>query len=381
MMTASSDRGLKVAVLSDVSIGYGSPQVLRIAESFAGVFGAKVHIFEPDEPERPPVRIGEHTAQDNIEVSRVYTAAHPYRMEGRIEYCTQVADFLRAPEPDVLIFPTMYGIQVLDRIDMRDKLKIFYCLEDVDPYYDYLFPLVRQCDIRLFPEENRRRIYSERLGLVGDGRTNALLYNANNRREWTAPEQRLPRLFYGGGFDRHANLATHFLDPDTIRLPVDVYGIIRGFEGESEVARRMNGEKGGLTYRGYRQSDDSFFQLLSRHLYSIVIWNPDREDRLYACPNKLFDAIACGVPPIAAPHPQCVEVIDKWNCGILMEDWSFESFKTALTRALKAAGSDYYRELSFNCRRATEEELSWDRQFGKLVPVIRKLLAQKGLIA
>jgi hypothetical protein len=377
----SPELSLKVAVLSDVSVGYGSPQVLRIAESFAKVFGAKVHIFEPDEPERPPVRVGDYSSEGSIEITRLYTASHPYRMEGRIEYCAQVVGLLRAMEPDVLIFFNMYGIQVLDRIDTQGKLKIFYCLEDVDPHYSYLFPLVRQCDIRVFPEENRRRIYSERLGIVGDGGTNVLLYNANNRGEWTDPAQRQARLFYGGGFDRHANLASYFLDPEVIGFPVDVYGVIRGFENDKEVARSMNGAGGGLAYHGYRQTDDAFFQLLSRYLYAIVIWNPDREDRVYACPNKLFDAIACGVPPIAAPHPQCVEIIEKWNCGILMDDWSFDSFKATLTRALKAAGSDYHRELAFNCRRAVQEELSWDRQFGKFVPAIRKLLAQKGLMA
>ena len=45
----------------------------------------------------------------------------------------------------------------------------------------------------------------------------------------------------------------------------------------------------------------------------------------YAAPNKFFDAIACGTPPICAPHPQCVEVIRKWRCGLLVDDWSSEA--------------------------------------------------------
>ena len=44
-------------------------------------------------------------------------------------------------------------------------------------------------------------------------------------------------------------------------------------------------------------------------------------------------------------------------------------------RALKAAKSDYYRELAANCRRAMEEELSWSRQFDRLVPLVERRLA------
>jgi glycosyltransferase involved in cell wall biosynthesis len=369
---------LKVALLSDVSLGYGTPQLLRMAESFAQAFGAEVHIFEPDEPERPLVDIRNHVKSPRVSLERIYTTAHPYWKQGRIEYCAQVAAKVASLDPQIILFSAMYGIQVLDRIDARNTLKIFYCIEEVDTYYDYLFPLVRQCEIMLFPEENRARIYLERLGGPQAGQDHLIIYNTNDRREWTPPDERLPRLFYGGTFDKVGSLAEYFLRPETLDLPVDIYGVLRGFDDPAEVAAQLSGHSGGAAFRGYRQSDDGFFKLLSRYLYSIIIWNPDREDRLYAAPNKLFDALACGVPPIAAPHPQCAEVIRRWNCGVLMDDWSFESFKDTLGRALKTAGSDYYRELAANCRRAMDEELCWERQFDKLIPAVERRLARLG---
>ena len=157
-----------MALISDVSLGYGGPQLLRMAESFASTFGAEVHIFEPDEPERRPVDIRQHTRSSSIHLTRIYTTAHPYFRQGRIEYCAQAAERVKALAPDILMFATMYGISILDHLDTRTMLKIFYCLEEVDPEYEYLFPLVRQCEIMIFPEDNRARLYLERLGNTVD---------------------------------------------------------------------------------------------------------------------------------------------------------------------------------------------------------------------
>ena len=366
----------RMALISDVSLGYGTPQLPRMADSFATAFNAEVHIFEPDEPERRPVDIRQHTRSSNVHLRRIYTAAHPHSHQGRIEFCAQAAGHVKALSPDILMFATMYGIAILDHLDTRAMLKIFYCLEEMDPRHKYLFPLVRQCDIIIFPEDNRARLYLERLGNAANEPDVLLIYNTSDRTEWTDPSARGERIFYGGTFDRNVTFGGYFLHEKLAAMPVDIYGIIRGFKDPSAVINRLDGRHGGPKFCGYRQSDDAFFKLLSGYLYSIVIWNPDREDRLYAAPNKFFDAIACGVPPIAAPHPQCVEIIRKWKCGILMEDWSFACFTRALQRALKASKSEYYQELAANCRRAMQEELSWSRQFERLVPLVQRRLTR-----
>lgn len=369
----------RMALVSDVGVGYGTPQLLRMADSFAEVFGAAVDIFEPDPPERRPIDITKHVNSPYIRLERIYTSSHPYSMQGRIEFCMQVAEKIRNCIPQILLFSTMYGIEILDRLDARRMLKIFYCLEDIDFRYEYLFPLVRRCDVILFPEENRARIYADRLSSGQSWQNFAIIYNTNDRSEWTPPEQRLRRLFYGGTFDEHDTFGEYFLRPEISRLPIDIYGNIRGFRDPALVARQLRGSDHGARFRGYREADDEFFKLLSCYLYSIVIWAPDREDRLYAAPNKLFDAIACGVPPIAAPHPQCVAIIDKWKCGILLDDWSFKSLRNTLERALRAAESSFYGELAANCRQAMVQELSWARQFETLVGMFERQLTRYGV--
>jgi hypothetical protein len=63
-----------VAIISDVSVGYGTPQIISLAQSFARLFGSKVIILEPDQPERPKITLN---LDANVSVNRLYTATHP----------------------------------------------------------------------------------------------------------------------------------------------------------------------------------------------------------------------------------------------------------------------------------------------------------------
>ena len=90
------------------------------------------------------------------------------------------------------------------------------------------------------------------------------------------------------------------------------------------------------------------------------------ENQLYAAPNKFFESIADGVPPIAAPHPQCKMMIDRYKCGILMRDWSEGEFFSALDQALRLYQTDSWYEMVSNCGTAVRQELNWDHQFEKL---------------
>lgn len=120
---------LRVAILSDVSVGYGTPQILRMAESFAKVFDAEVHIFEPDQPERPPIDIRAIVPTPRVSLKRIYTSAHPYQMEARVEFCRRVADLLSGQQLDIIILSTMYSIAVLDYIDLSNTCKFFMALK------------------------------------------------------------------------------------------------------------------------------------------------------------------------------------------------------------------------------------------------------------
>ena len=96
------------------------------------------------------------------------------------------------------------------------------------------------------------------------------------------------------------------------------------------------------------------------------MWNPKTESQLYAAPNKLFESIGAGVPPLAAPHPQCKKIIDRYGCGLLLDDWSLDALLDGLERASRIYSTGKWDEMVAGCEEAFTGELNWERQFEKL---------------
>jgi hypothetical protein len=85
----------------------------------------------------------------------------------------------------------------------------------------------------------------------------------------------------------------------------------------------------------------------------------------------MFESIAAGIPPICTPHPQCVEIIRKFDCGIVLDDWSAESVFAGISGAHDIFGTARYHELVANCRKANRDELNWEHQFALLAPFLK----------
>lgn len=102
------------------------------------------------------------------------------------------------------------------------------------------------------------------------------------------------------------------------------------------------------------------------YAYSLTMWKPKDINQIHASPNKLFQSIGRGVPPISAPHPQCVRTLRRYGCGLLMNDWSMEGFEDAIRRALDLYGTSAYDRMVENCKTAAEVELNWPVQFEKV---------------
>lgn len=366
-------RAPRIVIISEVSVGYGTPQVIRVADSLARALGADVTIFEPDQPERPPVDLARHAQSANVTVRRIYTSSHPYSTAGRIEFCLAVASAVKQLAPQAVVVCASYGLPIFYHIDTRRSVNVFYCLEHIPEKRDPTLDLVaKHCQIVVFPERNRARLYSPRLGGPTQGQQILVVMNANVPRAASTASEKVPRIFYGGSFHREMTCAEYFLAPDMAQFPIDVYGIIDGFPDRKAIARQMHGNQGGIRYCGYLEADERYFQTLAKYQYSLVIWNPSNEAQLYAAPNKLFDAIACGVPPLCAPHPQCKEIVSRWECGLITDDWSPESLRSRVSQACNTFGSPFHGLLSDNCRKAMKHGLDWDSQCAELIQAVKK---------
>lgn len=370
-----SARHVTILGVSDVSLGYGSPQMPTLVDALAEHYvAAEAVVLEPDQPEfRPrPERF------PRLRLERLATRVHPHSSAGMLEYNARAARRIDELSPDVLVFSSPLVLPAVLRARRRPRFCIYYMLEslaycanDHSRKSRFVIEAHRQArdriDLLIFPEENRAAADIARVGY--ESLPLAVCYNSINR-AGANPEPaaaRKRRLLYSGSIDRRITMADFFVEQRTRSLPIDLWGVIYGPDKhEFEAALRGTGE---VRYCGYVDAL-RLAELRKEYAYSLVMWSPTNENTLYACPNKLFEAIADGVPPISTPHPQCKMLIERYDCGILLDDWTLDAFLRGVRQALRIFGTPRYEELVANCRTAVERELNWDCQFAKIRPLL-----------
>lgn len=360
-------RAASIAVVSDVSAGYGSPQVLLLARSLSELFAAAATVYEPDQSHRPPQDMHENF----VALHRVVTDVTPYGLTGRIQYVTQVARQLNESRPDVVVILNTYCLPVLAKLHYRPRQTLYVLSEMAAPYGRLAVAtnreLASRIDLIVFPEANRARLDVARCGFTGI--PTAVLYNCsqpapNAPTELTA---RQPRLFYGGAISTATGVAQRLTHKSLRELPFDVFGEVTGPDGAAILRRFAHREN--LLYHGCVDAE-TLATARRTSAFSIVTYRPTNESTRFAAPNKFFEAIADGVPPIATPHPQCCEIVERYRCGLIARNWSFAAYRDVLHRAMDYFGGPRYARLVENCRRAAREELNWNRQFEKLKPLL-----------
>jgi hypothetical protein len=353
-----------IAVVTDVSLGYGTPQATALARSLSAHFGATASIFEPDVA--LPVR--QASRDSAIQMRRVSTDVTPYCAAGRIQYVLRVAEQLNQSRPEVVVAWNTFTLPVLAKLNYRPRTAIYVLSEMIAPYGRFANRLNRslssQIDAVVVPDADRARLDLPRAGLTGTPL--AVMYNVSDAPHEAplATELRLPRLFYGGVISSDLGMADFLLHSDLREQPLDLYGNVAGPDREA-LLKRLNGAVGAVRYHGCIDQQTLRTER-RRRAYSLVLYRPTLEHTRYAAPNKFFEAIADGVPPIVTPHRQCRMFVERYGCGIVIRDWTFEAYRAAVNQALDMFGTRRYARMVENCARAVREELNWPTQFAKL---------------
>lgn len=371
----------KIAAVADFSIGYGSPQLAALVRSLRDHWGASTAmLLEPDQSERP----ARHALFPDLSIRRVATDFPLYSAAGLVQYAHEAAAELNRLQPDVLVVTSPFVLPVLRKLRRRPRCTVYYMLEslayyaEMDSRFWRLAPeLVADAspriDVVLSPEENRAACDLSRGEL--HGKPLAVLLNAVNALDAAdhalPPYERDYRILYSGTIQRGLTFAEYFLDPRSSDLPIDLYGLVEG-DDKAAVLDALYGVHGEVRYRGYVDAR-TLSELRKTYAYSISMWSPTNEHQRFAAPNKFFEAIADGVPPITAPHPQCKDIVSTYDCGIVMRDWSYRAFRDALDEAIDIFGTPRYAELVANCQEAVRREINWDAQFAKVVPHLKEL--------
>ncbi len=358
--------------VSDVTTGFGSPEVPALMDSLARHFQRPALLIQPDEISRRPPS---GPISSRVDVEHVCSTWETYTRPYAIDYLRHAAARVHSLRPEVLVVFSGFAFPLLARLRYRPRLVIYHCYElaSRDARSTQIHRLLAQrVDIITFPETMRAVLDTKACQLRGIPKV--ILYNCGTELTTSRPDPvpwdcRNGRILYSGTISPGVALSEYFWQEDTARLPIDITGriIARSDEQAQQIAMRLTGS---LRYFGLLEPEE-LAAMRGRYAYSLLMWNPNiSPNHHYAAPNRLFQSIQAGVPPIAAPHPQCREIIRRFDCGILMQDWSFEAFRQALHQALTLYGTPRYKQLVENCLAAARRELNWEAQFRKLVPLI-----------
>ncbi len=359
---------MKIAAISDVTLGYGTPQLPLLVSSLKEFYAGTADIIEPVQPEVA----ARHDLFPDFRFHPVSTGEHPHGVTGRSEYVWRAAKVLNKLEPDILVICCTYSLPVVFKLRKRPRKVIYYSVESIPAYGAFDVEMNRRAapllDVVLFPEANRAAIETARCGFPKLPKP--VLFNVSNRRWDTPPPldrlMRNGRILYSGTISRGQTFANYYLSEQLHDVPIDLFGPVKRKADEDDW---VSGLAGDVRYGGYLTGAE-LAERRPRYAYSIVSWNPDLENQHYAAPNKFFESIAAGVPPIAAPHPQCRLILERYGCGILLPDWSFEAFVAALRRAIDLYPTRAWETMVANCQKAVERELNWETQFEKVTPYL-----------
>ncbi len=355
---------MRIGCVSDVCLGYGSAQIVYLVESLLQVYpGAESLIVEPAVPGQSP----RHNRFPTFRIRRATTRFAPYSECGRTEYMLAASRLMNDWAPDLLLICCTFTLPVLFKLTKRPAQVIYFSYESIPHYGEFDVEMNRWLngliDVVIFPEENRAAL---EIGRFGFGDTPALvLYNCPKRHDRPALPKSLRngRFLYSGTIDRTETLAEYFTIPEVQTYPIDLYGPIRGSEKERSEFRSQ--VQGRVRYHGMVDRE-SIEQIRRGYAYSLVMWNPHTENQLYAAPNKFFESIADGVPPLSAPHAQCKLLTERYQCGLLLNDWSESALVAGLQSATRIYGTGQWEAMVRRCETAFRQELNWECQFEKL---------------
>lgn len=375
----------KIAVVADVSVGYGSPQILSIMQSLLKEFPeAEGLLVEPDQIVRPPIKRNCF----RFHITRIFTESEIYTRQWQIEYPKKCGQALNNFKPDIIVYAgSVMLCPIHDFLAVPKPLSVVYFLEMPEHYkfgqvyYRILTHLDRYCDLLLHPEINR--MASSMQFFKENCVPQYVVYNdscVSDNKGILPTNQLNGRILYQGTIDRDLTFAEYYLNSDIQKYPIDMYGLIEGKEpGRSELSVKFATMVKEVRYLGYIDAV-TLAERRKHYPYGIISWNPINDNFRLAAPNKLFDYIGSGVVPIAAPHPQCKYLLEKYNCGILLNNWDFNAFLKGIQYAVLIYGTSTYEELRQNCIRAAQEELNWDAQMAPVMKKVRELAAQRRLI-
>jgi glycosyltransferase involved in cell wall biosynthesis len=211
--------------------------------------------------------------------------------------------------------------------------------------------VVMNCSYRYTPVEPRERRFHDRFGLE--------------------PESRV--VLYHGGLFPHRGIEE--LLAALPALPPDIHLVLMGYGVLEPEFRRRAAEEPGLAGRVWLMNAVPPADLLDWVACADVVAMPIQASTLnhrLTTPNKLFEAMAAGVPSVVSDLPGMAAIVRETDCGVLVDQTSPSAIGAAITR-ITTLPPDEWRAWRERCLAAAHERYNWETQ-------VRLLLDEYGRI-
>ncbi len=109
----------------------------------------------------------------------------------------------------------------------------------------------------------------------------------------------------------------------------------------------------------------------------VMCYQPNSENHAHVTPQKLWEAMAAGVPVVASDLPGFRSVVPGVGCGVLVDPTDPAAIAAGI-RELLDRGPDGLRETGERGRAAAHATYNWDEQMRVLDEVYARLLAGRG---
>ena len=142
-------------------------------------------------------------------------------------------------------------------------------------------------------------------------------------------------------------------------------------DGSDELKKNL-AKKSGWSYVEYAGfvSREEARKIMSKAAAGVVTFLP-LPNHVNAQPNKMFEYMAAGLPLIGSHFPFWKDIIEKNNCGILVNPESPEEIANAIEFII--ANPDDAKRMGENGRKAVFEKYNWEPESRKLINLYKTL--------
>ncbi len=272
----------------------------------------------------------------------------------------------------ITLDPISLCVTELLRCFRRQIRHIHYCIEQPLMTVNSRFGLAKNSARILFPRvkavifPNSHR--AQATETLAPGTTARVMPNSPTRRaamEWRGVAARqIPQrngrrvvLYHGELGSSHYIFeicqASHLLPPG---IMIAIIGRVQ--QGQEEVVRRAleGADPDKLKYFGFQQRNELPAWRNAADLM-ITFWSDLNETTWLCAPNKLYEAIASGVPLITSRNPTLLEVVEKFGLGLCIDPSDPSNIAAAIEKAM--FGGDLTK-MGSRCKELFESSLNLD---------------------